>query len=238
MSAASDGDDERATAMRQYSASSASLTRGERQRRAHDAAIPAALPGSGMATYIMSSSSVALGRMARPTPPAERRDANSGPVAWFSIVVGSATSESARTLPTATPGGPAEISVMRVPEARPELTDERLQLRRASVPICGATSGADELRARLKLVLGVGEVEAPARSARRRSRPRPVHSSDDERDRWRRCARRAAAYARSLVLQAVPHAAHRLDVRAARSRACAAARRCARRPSGRSQNVR
>ena len=50
---------------------------------------------AGIATYIMSSLSVALGRTALPGRPCVATK-NSGRLEWFSIVAGSA-SESART---------------------------------------------------------------------------------------------------------------------------------------------
>ena len=96
---------------------------------------------------------------------------------------------------------------------------------------------AHERGARLQLALRVVESRSRARSARRRSRPRPCRGRR-RRGTWRRYARRAAAYAR--VTGPAGDTPRRAPSRCTRrsSRACGAARRCARRPSGRSRSGR
>ena len=123
MSAASTATTSALSAMRQYRSSRAWLTLvsgiAVRTTRDHLAVL-----WSGTATYIMSSSSVGLWRIATPVPPGSAC-LNSGRSLWFTICAGTA-SESASTVPRgARRACPPEIRVMRVPDAAPRRLHEQ-----------------------------------------------------------------------------------------------------------------
>ena len=102
----------------------------------------------------------------------------------------------------------------------PEPYGQALQLRLGVGADPRRDIGADELRARQTLVLGVGDVEA-ARGADRIEADRPRAQQDDDEIGHVDTPEEARSTHGSLVLQAIPHAAHRLDIGTAGSQLAA-----------------
>ena len=178
--------------------------------------------------------SVALRRMSSPGGPAARPDLR--PVAVVLHGRGIATSESASTGAGGTPAVGGDQGDARARRA-PQPLHEPLELLRVSRAGLRPTTCSRTSCARAAAPLGVAHVEVARGAHGVERRPRPC-TGRRRRGRWRRCARRAAAYAR--LTRPAGGTPRRAPSRCRRPRtpACGAARRCARRPSGRSRSGR